>query len=165
MPCDGVRTVLLALSHTALSPLAVAYKYYLHPRKPGTVLRDCAEADTRSSPCSGVFCCMFLVMALECSEAKVPCRRRCHLGPSVWWKRKTLGYVHIAAAADVAGLLQGVQERPQLGRDSRVSNAPWVVGREGDADRAEHRLLEGGWHCFEPRAGRASWPFDVEASA
>ena len=144
MPRDGVCTVLLTLPHTALSPSAVTY--YLHPRRPGTVLLDCAEADTRSSPCSGVLCCMFLVMALECSEAKVPCRRRYHLGPSVRWKRKTLGYVHIATAADVAGLLQGVQERPQLGCDSRVWNAPWIVGRKGDTDRGEHELLGGGWH-------------------
>ena len=72
-------------------------------------------------------------------------------------------YVHLGAAADFAGVLRGMQERPEPAREGQRSNSPWVVGSKQDTNTAEHAQLEGGSH-LESCTGHAGRAFDVGSS-
>ena len=67
--------------------------------------------------------------------------------------------IYSGAATGVAGILQGMQKRPDPACSRRASNAPQLVVSSGDPDSADLRQFEEAY--LESRAGRAGAPFDV----
>ena len=121
---------------------------------------DGAEAHADRSPvCFVAFCGHVSVYRAK----PVPRRLHCRREPRVRGRAETVVYIYSGAAADVAGVLQSMQERPQLGRESRGPNTSKLVGSHKRADSAEYTKLEEGPN-LKPRTGVAGCPIDVGAS-
>lgn len=96
-------------------------------------------------------------------EKSVSRRLHCRLDPGMRGKRKTVVHIYLRATAGVHRVLQGMQERPDPGRDCRESNPLWVVGSREHAGPAEFTQVEEGSHP-ESCTGPAGSAFDVAAS-
>lgn len=83
----------------------------------------------------------------------MPRRFHCRLEPSVRGGSDALVYIYARAAAGLAGVLHGVQARPDFACACRLSNTPKLVAPPQIASLAERAQVE---HSHpKSRAGRA----------